>query len=133
MDAKDKKFYSNPSHSKEFGQYSPPVPSDLLEKLATMKVSTSKFKTDNQHQQPQSNADPPMNQHHTTQEDKGKKVYRQILNNEATNMDLTPELTTKEQSYQAKGRNWKNYQGQALLSRPAHSYENPILELPRAW
>jgi hypothetical protein len=133
MEAKDKKFYSNPSHSKEFGQYSPPVPSDLLEKLATMKVSTSKFKTDNQHQQPQSNADPPMNQHHTTQEDKGKKVYRQILNNEATNMDLTPELTTKEQSYQAKGRNWKNYQGQALLSRPAHSYENPILELPRAW
>jgi hypothetical protein len=35
-------FYSNPSKSKHFGQYSPPVPSDLLEQLAAMKVSTAK-------------------------------------------------------------------------------------------
>jgi hypothetical protein len=38
MEAKDRKFYSNPSHNPNFGQYSPPVPTSLLEQLAAMKL-----------------------------------------------------------------------------------------------
>jgi hypothetical protein len=38
MDEKDRKFYSNPSHSPNFGKYSPTVPATLLEKLAAMKI-----------------------------------------------------------------------------------------------
>jgi hypothetical protein len=34
IDEKDRKFYSNPSHSPNFGKYSPTVPATLLEKLA---------------------------------------------------------------------------------------------------
>jgi hypothetical protein len=41
MAEKDKKYYSNPSHGKNFGQYSPPVPEDLLAKVAAMKVQAS--------------------------------------------------------------------------------------------
>jgi hypothetical protein len=41
MAEKYKKHYSNPSHAKNFGQYSPPVPDDLLEKLAAMKVQSN--------------------------------------------------------------------------------------------
>jgi hypothetical protein len=41
MADKDKKYYSNPSHAANFGQYSPHVPEDLLAKLAAMKVQTS--------------------------------------------------------------------------------------------
>jgi hypothetical protein len=102
MEAKDKKFYSNPSLSKEFGHYSPPVPSDLLEKLAAMKVSTSNLHNDNQQQQPHSNAESPMKQQHASTGEKGEKVYRQTISNEATNMDLTPAVPAKELSYQAK-------------------------------
>jgi hypothetical protein len=40
IDEKDRKFYSNPSHSPNFGQYSPTVPATLLEKLAAMKLQT---------------------------------------------------------------------------------------------
>jgi hypothetical protein len=39
MEAKDRKFYINPSHNPNFGQYSPPVPTSLLEKLAAMKLN----------------------------------------------------------------------------------------------
>jgi len=41
MEAKDKKFwpiYNSPSHSKDFGQYSPSVPDSLLQQLAAMKI-----------------------------------------------------------------------------------------------
>ncbi|GAU38621.1 hypothetical protein TSUD_276590 [Trifolium subterraneum] len=56
MEDKDKRFHSNPSHSKNFGHYSPPVPADLLEKLAAMKVNTPKETTKDTadpHHQPQ--------------------------------------------------------------------------------
>jgi hypothetical protein len=36
---KDRHHYSNPSHGKNFGHYSPPVPSDLLERLAALRVN----------------------------------------------------------------------------------------------
>jgi hypothetical protein len=38
MEAKDKKYYSNPSHSKDFGHYSPLVPETLIQQLASMKL-----------------------------------------------------------------------------------------------
>jgi hypothetical protein len=50
MAEKDKRYYNNPSHAKNFGQYSPPVPEDLLAKLAAMKVQAN---TTNQPKQQQ--------------------------------------------------------------------------------
>lgn len=38
MADQDKKFYSNPSHSPNFGTYSPTVPESLLAQMAAMKV-----------------------------------------------------------------------------------------------
>ncbi|MCI38656.1 hypothetical protein A2U01_0059884, partial [Trifolium medium] len=40
MEDKDKKFYSNPSQSPQFGKYSPPVPESLLAQLAAMKLQS---------------------------------------------------------------------------------------------
>jgi hypothetical protein len=38
MEEKDRKFYSNPSLSKTFGQYSPPIPESMLAEMAAMKI-----------------------------------------------------------------------------------------------
>jgi hypothetical protein len=38
QEIKDQKFYSNPSHSPDFGKYSPPVPDSLIQQLAAMKI-----------------------------------------------------------------------------------------------
>jgi hypothetical protein len=56
MEEKDRKFYSNPSHAKNFGQYSPPVPIDLLDKLAALKVNHVSTKHSNQAQQTTENS-----------------------------------------------------------------------------
>jgi hypothetical protein len=42
MEAKDKKYYRNPSQNPDFRKYCPPVPTGLLEKLAAMKLQTPK-------------------------------------------------------------------------------------------
>jgi len=51
MEAKDKKYYSNPSHSKDFGHYSPPVPDSLLQQLGDMKIQQSSSMNSQQFQQ----------------------------------------------------------------------------------
>ncbi|GAU48067.1 hypothetical protein TSUD_404950 [Trifolium subterraneum] len=51
MEEKDRKFYSNPSHSPNFGKYSPPVPASLLAQLAAMKLQTQTPINNNQNQQ----------------------------------------------------------------------------------
>jgi hypothetical protein len=53
MADKDKKFYSNPSHSPNFGTYSPTVPASLLAQMAAMKVQqqTPKEQNSANHQQ----------------------------------------------------------------------------------
>jgi hypothetical protein len=53
MDAKDRKYYSNPSHDPNFGKNSPPVPTSLLEKLAAMKIQTPKGNNQQQNNQQQ--------------------------------------------------------------------------------
>jgi hypothetical protein len=40
QEIKDQKFYSNLSHSPDFGKYSPPVPASLIAQLAAMKIQT---------------------------------------------------------------------------------------------
>jgi hypothetical protein len=44
QEIKDQKFYSNPSHSPNFGKYSPPVPASLLAQLAAMKIQPQSTK-----------------------------------------------------------------------------------------
>jgi hypothetical protein len=51
MEEKDRKFYSNPSQSPNFGKYSPPVPASLLAQLAAMKLQTQTPMNNNQDQQ----------------------------------------------------------------------------------
>jgi hypothetical protein len=53
MEAKDRKYYSNPSHDPNFGKNSPPVPTSLLEKLAAMKLQTPKGNEQKQSNQQQ--------------------------------------------------------------------------------
>jgi hypothetical protein len=60
MEAKDKKYYSNPSNDPNFGKNSPPVPTSLLEKLAAMKIQTPK---DNDQQQNNQQQSTPMQTH----------------------------------------------------------------------
>jgi hypothetical protein len=38
MEAKDRKYHSNPSMSKEFGQFSPPIPTSMIEQMNAMKI-----------------------------------------------------------------------------------------------
>jgi hypothetical protein len=42
MEAKDKKYHSNPSMSKDFGHYSPPIPASILEQMQAMKIQDDK-------------------------------------------------------------------------------------------
>jgi hypothetical protein len=85
MEEKDRKFYSNPSHAKNFGQYSPPVPSDLLEKLAALKVTNVATKQPAQPQQPAEYS--PMEGVHHQQEVRDKKAHRIGYNNAMQNPD----------------------------------------------
>ncbi|GAU34369.1 hypothetical protein TSUD_217090 [Trifolium subterraneum] len=62
MDEREKKYFSNPSQAKNFGQYSPPVPADLLEKLAAIRVQST-------HEPPQAQPKPQPNQQNTQQPD----------------------------------------------------------------
>jgi hypothetical protein len=39
MEEKDKKYYSNPSKSKTFGQFSPPIPASMLAQMQAMKIA----------------------------------------------------------------------------------------------
>jgi hypothetical protein len=61
MEAKDRKFYSNPSQAPNFGQYSPPVPTSLLEKLAAMKIQQNREENSQQSNQQQPNIPPTPN------------------------------------------------------------------------
>jgi hypothetical protein len=39
MDSRDRKLYSNPSQSPNFGKYSPPIPAALIAQLTAMKIN----------------------------------------------------------------------------------------------
>ena len=52
MEAKDKKYYSNPSQAKDFGHTSPPAPDSLIQQFAAMKLHhTTPMDSPNEHQQ----------------------------------------------------------------------------------
>ncbi|GAU40781.1 hypothetical protein TSUD_26610 [Trifolium subterraneum] len=51
MEEKDRKYYSNPSQSPNFGKYSPPVPTSLLAQLAAMKLQNQTPTNNNPSQQ----------------------------------------------------------------------------------
>jgi hypothetical protein len=39
MEEKDRKYHSNPSKSKTFGQFSPPIPASMLAQMQAMKIA----------------------------------------------------------------------------------------------
>jgi hypothetical protein len=87
MEAKDKKYYSNPSHNPDFGKYSPPVPTGLLEKLAAMKIQTPKG-----HDQQQNNQCSPMQMQY---QQITSPVQERILQLNVTNHRLTSTETNQ--------------------------------------
>ncbi|MCH88827.1 hypothetical protein A2U01_0009720 [Trifolium medium] len=110
MEEKDRKFYSNPSHAKNFGQYSPPVPADLLEKLAAMKVQQQTDpqpnQSSNQHNtsfpHPQQNSHNTMESMQSTQEERIKRAHRLSYNQELQLMDTATDTTKQDQMVQIK-------------------------------
>jgi hypothetical protein len=85
LEEKDRKYYSNSSLSANFGHYSPPVPTDLLEKLAAMKVNkedTHKISNNqphqNQHKQ-QYNEYSPMEGILHQQADRSRKATESVI------------------------------------------------------
>jgi hypothetical protein len=93
MEAKDRKFYSNPSHNPKFGQYSPTVPTSLLDQLAAMKLQKTTT-ADSKHPK-----DPPDNTHYNQHYNHDHN--RMIINlGGAQRMDTngTPQDTTTRSS-----------------------------------
>jgi hypothetical protein len=67
MEAKDRKYHSNPSMSKDFGQYSPPIPASMLAQMKAMKVQD-----DMEEASSQTRTESPKN--HTNQPQKNQKT-----------------------------------------------------------
>jgi hypothetical protein len=80
MEDKDRKYYSNPSHGKIFGHYSPPVPSYLLEKLAAMRVNNR------QNNQPEQTSQSTVNQApHTMDSSPMEGIQHQLMERNTKN------------------------------------------------
>jgi hypothetical protein len=104
MEEKDRKYYSNPSQSKNFGHYSPPVPADLLAKLAAMKVQTTQENPTNQstqqqtHQYTQNNDSKIATAKHRATEDREKKAHRLSINNGNMQQDQHTDISMQGQN-----------------------------------
>jgi hypothetical protein len=95
MEAKDRKYHSNPSMSKDFGQFSPPIPASMLAQMKAMKIQD-----DMEEASAQNMAESPRN--HNTQPQKQSEelgqnkmitpTKRPRLSN-TSNLDLTQEDT----------------------------------------
>jgi hypothetical protein len=94
MEAKDRKYYSNPSQAKNFGQYSPPVPADLLEQLAALRVNNVSAKQTEKSQQ--NTEDSPMEGVKHQYEGRDKKALRLNYSNDQQQQDLTIANTNME-------------------------------------
>jgi hypothetical protein len=112
MEEKDKKYYSNPSHSKDFGHYSPPVPSDLLEKLAALKVhsptqsSSSHNTTNDGSSSTQKSGNGSRTDIQAQQADINKKPHRL---SHIDNMETSPEPISQLQGIQTKRQKTDDY------------------------
>jgi hypothetical protein len=95
MEEKDRKYYSNPSQSKNFGHYSPLVPADLLEKLAAMRVQPTQGSQTNQPTQQQSN---PVTAKAQATEEREKKAHKLSINNATMQQDHHTNLDMQGQS-----------------------------------
>jgi hypothetical protein len=104
MEDKDKKFYSNPSQAQNFGQYSPPVPADLLEKLAAMKVKEQTNTSDqtNYHTQHNNAAKSTMKGIIIQQEERFHHIHSYQHNHETQALYNPSTSTTKEHNVQKK-------------------------------
>jgi hypothetical protein len=104
MEEKDKKYYSNPSHGRDFGHTSPTVPADLLEKLAAMKVQAETGNNFTQQKNQQYKAQQPanMSEVHMQQEARTKKAHRITQGIDDNAMETDNDLSTQEQILQAK-------------------------------
>jgi hypothetical protein len=127
MADKDKKYYSNPSHAKNFGQYSPPVPEDLLEKLAAMKMqSNTNQQPQKPHQYDQHHSNPlysntiPMAGVITHQDALIKETHRVISNYAPPDRHNDAETPAKEQIKQTKRQKREDTTraGQAMQANP---------------
>lgn len=111
MEAKDKKYYSNPSdHSKDFGHYNPPVPDTLLQQLADMKIQQSSHMNSQQQQFQQQYMSQTMS-----------KVYSSPRNTHSLNL----EKKLMEIAPQTQGINSAKRQRTANTTSPQHDMARP--------
>jgi hypothetical protein len=108
LEEKDVKYYSNPSHSANFGHYSPPVPTDLLEKLAAMKVNkedphpnSNNQSQQNQYRQQYSDYSPMEGILHQ-QADRSRKAHRLSYHQEPPHENLQNGSNTNDQNANVK-------------------------------
>jgi hypothetical protein len=113
MEAKDKNYYSNPSHDPKFGQHSPPVPKDLLDQLAAMKLQQQKNDNNMHHNQ----HSPTQNHAHTTSTYGQGRVQQLIeCHTKRTQGDMDTSITTKGQAQLTTAKRQKMEQGDERLS-----------------
>jgi hypothetical protein len=101
MEAKDRKFYSNPSQAPNFGQYSSPVPTALPEQLAAMKINTprgdepqqnSHYNT-NQSQQTKGNSSTQHKTIHLKESRQKMQIEEAMQTSEAMNSNMVKQIT----------------------------------------
>jgi hypothetical protein len=122
MAEKDKKYYSYPSHAKNFGHYSPPVPEDLLAKLAAMKVQTNisnqpkQQQYEHHHTNPLYSINSPM-EGITTQQEMSTQEPQHMITNFVTQdrqCSMETQTPTKDQSTQLKRQRREDKTGAGL-------------------
>jgi hypothetical protein len=115
MEEKDRKYYSNPSQAKNFGQYSPPVPSDLLDKLAALRVNNASA---NQPEKPQKyTEESPMEGVKHQYEGRDKKAHRLSYNNDKLQQDQSTASTNMETTTYGKRQKTEEIQRAGTASQ----------------
>jgi hypothetical protein len=99
MEDKDRKFYSNPSHSPNFGKYSPKVPASLVSQLAAMKLQTQ-----NQKEKNKSDVQPDQQKHTQDGGENTRQMGMQVTTEKGKSV---PNMGAQQVVYQGTNNNGK--------------------------
>jgi hypothetical protein len=125
MEERDRKYHSNPSQSRNYGQYSPLIPASMLAQMEAMKI-----------QEEQAAEGSRSSQYNQKTQDEGDKCTW----HSSKSSDIMEISTTTIQQTMVKSlrmdEEWVddiNNRWQDLQSRPAIQHEDPYLEMSRVW
>jgi hypothetical protein len=89
MEEKDRKFHSNPSQSRSYGQYSPPIPASMLAQMKAMKI---------QEEQAAESSTPPQTRQQPYEGGERSTLHRTNRNNTQTSGLMELNTTPTEQT-----------------------------------